>query len=213
MPKQTFFNLPEDKRQRIIDAAIEEFGSCPFREASIAGIITRAGIPRGSFYQYFVDIKDLYLYVLEISADCKIQYISEAVAKEKDTAFFQRMKVLYVGGLKFACDNPRLAAMGMFLMKDDPQFRQEIMGSMAYKANNFFEAFFHQGLARGEIKAEIDIVMISYMINAINVAIAEYYLTQHPYGNMVDDPESYLELVDKMLDILEHGIGSQGPPA
>jgi AcrR family transcriptional regulator len=211
VPKKTFFNLPEDKRQRIIDAAMDEFGSYPFREASIAGIITRAGIPRGSFYQYFMDIKDLYLYILEISADCKIKYINEAVAQEKDTGFFRRMRVLYVGGIKFAGDNPRLAAMGMFLMKDDAQFRQEIIGSMAYKANDFFEEFFHQGIARGEIKPEIDIVMISYMIYAINIAIAEYYLTQHPHGNMLDDADTYLELVDKMLDILEHGMGCQGP--
>lgn len=94
MPKQTFFNLSEEKRNRIVDAALDEFAACPFREASIARIIARADIPRGSFYQYFTDMRDLYMHIMEITADRKVQYINEAVAQEKDTGFFQRMRYL-----------------------------------------------------------------------------------------------------------------------
>lgn len=60
MPKQTFFNLPEAKRQRIIDAAKEVFYHASYEEASINQVIKLAGIPRGSFYQYFADKADLY---------------------------------------------------------------------------------------------------------------------------------------------------------
>lgn len=209
MPKQTFFNLSEEKRQRIIEAATEEFAAYPFRETSITRLITRAGIPRGSFYQYFTDMKDLYLYIIEISADRKIKYINEAVVKEKDTSFFRRMKALYAGGIKYALENPLLAAMGMYLMKDDLQFRQEVMGSMADKSNDFFEEFFKQGKDRGEIKPEIDIEMISVLISAINIAIVDYYLAHHQYSDILNEPDSYLEVYDKMLAILENGIGAQ----
>lgn len=65
MPKQTFFNLSEDKRNKLIEAAEIEFTRVPLFEASIANIIKMAGIPRGSFYQYFEDKDDLYFYILE----------------------------------------------------------------------------------------------------------------------------------------------------
>lgn len=208
MPKKTFFNLPEAKRKRIIDAALNEFADHPFREASVAGVISRAGIPRGSFYQYFSNMMDLYLYIMEINADRKIQYINEASAREQDMGFFQRLKSLYAGGIKFALENPKLAAIGMYLMKDDIQLRQEIIGNMADKSNDFFTDFFKQGISRGEIKPEIDLVLLSTMISAINMAVADYYLTQHQYSDLLDDAGGYLEVVDKMLDILEHGIGA-----
>ena len=61
MPKETFFNLPEVKRGAILDAALEEFAAYPYDQASVNRIVARAGIPKGSFYQYFENKKDLYL--------------------------------------------------------------------------------------------------------------------------------------------------------
>ncbi|MGG0720194.1 TetR family transcriptional regulator [Robertmurraya massiliosenegalensis] len=65
MPKQTFFNLSEHKIRTLIEAAEKEFTRVPLFEASIANIIKMAGIPRGSFYQYFEDKEDLYFYLLD----------------------------------------------------------------------------------------------------------------------------------------------------
>lgn len=65
MPKQTFFNLPNEKRETLIRAAKTEFSRVPLYEASIANIVKEAEIPRGSFYQYFEDKDDLYFYLLD----------------------------------------------------------------------------------------------------------------------------------------------------
>jgi len=59
MPSQTFYNLPEEKKNQIFDAAIKEFSIHEFSKASINQMIKDAGIPRGSFYMYFEDKKDL----------------------------------------------------------------------------------------------------------------------------------------------------------
>ena len=64
MPSETFLRLPEEKRTRLVDAAWEEFLRVPFEEVSINQIIQRAKIPRGSFYQYFEDKKDLFFYLI-----------------------------------------------------------------------------------------------------------------------------------------------------
>ncbi|MCZ8537934.1 TetR family transcriptional regulator [Paenisporosarcina quisquiliarum] len=64
MPKQTFINLPNDKKETLIHAAMKEFSRAPLFEASISNIVKEAGIPRGSFYQYFEDKEDLYYFLL-----------------------------------------------------------------------------------------------------------------------------------------------------
>lgn len=65
MPSETFLRLPEEKRTRFLNAAWAEFTRTRFADASINQIIKRAGIPRGSFYQYFLDKDDLLAYLLE----------------------------------------------------------------------------------------------------------------------------------------------------
>lgn len=64
MPKETFFNLKEEKQRRILKAATEVFKQKSFDKASINEIIKLAEIPRGSFYQYFEDKEDLYAYMM-----------------------------------------------------------------------------------------------------------------------------------------------------
>ena len=71
MPRQTFFNLPEDKRNPIIDLALDEFSKYDYKNASISRIVARAGIAKGSLYQYFEDNRDLFLYLVEISGQAK----------------------------------------------------------------------------------------------------------------------------------------------
>ena len=65
MPSETFFRLPVEKRQRLMDAAWSEFTETKYAEVSINRIIRKAGIPRGSFYQYFEDKEDLFFHLLK----------------------------------------------------------------------------------------------------------------------------------------------------
>ena len=63
MPSSTFFNLPEAKRRKLLDAAEAEFQRVPLSKASINRIIKDADISRGSFYMYFDDKLDLFQYL------------------------------------------------------------------------------------------------------------------------------------------------------
>lgn len=65
MPKITFFNLADDKRQLLIEALEQEFSRVPLFNASISNIVKAANIPRGSFYQYFEDKEDAYFFLLK----------------------------------------------------------------------------------------------------------------------------------------------------
>ena len=64
MPTSTFFNLPEDKKNKILRAANKEFARVPIEQVSIKNIVEDAEIARGSFYQYFEDKEDLFQYIM-----------------------------------------------------------------------------------------------------------------------------------------------------
>lgn len=77
MPTERFLNLPQEKQQRIRDATLAEFARVPFEEVSINKIIQAAGIPRGSFYQYFTDKNDLLHYVMRDYSDMITRKVKE----------------------------------------------------------------------------------------------------------------------------------------
>ena len=81
MPSATFYNLPEEKRQRLIEAAWEELTSVSFDKVSINRIIQRANISRGSFYQYFADKTDL------------LDFLLGQVCENMEEALWQREKL------------------------------------------------------------------------------------------------------------------------
>jgi AcrR family transcriptional regulator len=85
MPKQTYFHLSKDKQETLIAAAKKEFSRVPLHEASVANIIKSAGIPRGSFYQYFEDKEDLFYYLLnQLAEKSNRRFISVLMDKNGD---------------------------------------------------------------------------------------------------------------------------------
>ena len=60
MVHTTFERLPEEKRNRILQAARAEFIRYPYEKTSINRILAEAEVPKGSFYQYFDDKSDLF---------------------------------------------------------------------------------------------------------------------------------------------------------
>lgn len=67
MPKDTFFHLNQEKKDRIISAAKKEFSTHLLHKSRVSNIIEDAKIPRGSFYQYFDDLEDLFYYIIDLS--------------------------------------------------------------------------------------------------------------------------------------------------
>lgn len=88
MPYPTFFNLPNEKRQRVMDAVWKEFTNVSYMDASINRIIQDAGISRGSFYQYFSGKADLFSYVLNtIFETGRKLFLAQLTAHNNDLFF------------------------------------------------------------------------------------------------------------------------------
>jgi|LGVE01.1.fsa_nt_gb hypothetical protein len=64
MPKQTYYNLSKDKKDRIFNAGVLEFNYHDVNNASVNTIVRIANISKGSFYQYFEDKADFYWYIV-----------------------------------------------------------------------------------------------------------------------------------------------------
>ena len=112
MPKPTFFRLPADRRDRLVDEAILEFADRTYAEASLSQIAQRARIPKGSFYQYFEDKLDLYRWLLtEEVPRRKRAFLGAGAAKDEDTTFWARLETQIERGMGFLVEHPHLARL------------------------------------------------------------------------------------------------------
>lgn len=145
MPKLTFYNLPEEKQRNLILAAQQEFSNAPLPEASIANIVKSAGIPRGSFYQYFEDKEDLYLFLLDrMMKKRKSQF--EKILQKCNRDLFEGILEFYKVSLKEE--------------EELPGFKKNVFLNMTNKAENTFAKIMtneDSDEAFNEIEALIDV--------------------------------------------------------
>lgn len=87
MPKSTFYNLNEEKREKIKKALKNEFTKHTFEKASISNMIEEANIPRGSFYQYFEDKEDALKYIIEDFLNDEKEKIKEFLIQNEGNIF------------------------------------------------------------------------------------------------------------------------------
>ena len=84
-------NMDPEKRDRIINAALEEFGKHEFEKASTNTIVKNAGISKGLLFHYFENKKSLLEYLESYVIKTVISTLKEELDWE-ESDFFNRLK-------------------------------------------------------------------------------------------------------------------------
>jgi len=209
MPKQTFFNLPEEKRQTIVNVAIEEFASYGFESASINRIVASSGIAKGSFYQYFADKLDLFMHLVDILAQEKNDFFKDKHPPGANLDTFQFYRWLIKTGFGFNATNPRLVqAISRVLLNEGLYYGQEF-AVYREQSTAMLTAMLQQAIERGEVDPSIDVELAIMIIETWNNAITSYFLKeglqQEDIMAWARSPQTQ-ERIEKMLYVMEYGL-------
>lgn len=68
MPTKMFFELNDEKRNKIIEICITEFSQFGYANSSTNRITQNASISKGSLFKYFQNKEELYFYILDLVA-------------------------------------------------------------------------------------------------------------------------------------------------
>lgn len=90
MPTKLFNELPEEKKQRITQAALEEFAANRFDNASTNTIVKNCDISKGSLFKYFENKEDLYFYLVDTVA-AKMAQETEDKVKDLPKDVYERI--------------------------------------------------------------------------------------------------------------------------
>lgn len=133
MIKQTFLNLPVEKKERIIKSLKKEFSRVPLKDALVSNIVSDAKIPRGSFYQYFENIEDAFYFIIdEYSSKIKRQLLENLTKNNEDIILSYRELYLYI--------------IDLIDSKEDKDYFEKIFLNMNYEIQQMFTPNFNEGL-------------------------------------------------------------------
>lgn len=209
MPKDTFLNLPDEKKKNIYSAALEEFANKSYEKVSITNIVNNSNISKGSFYQYFEDKADLYKYIMNNIAEEKQFYLNDVLDIQDDIDFFDFIRVLFEKGIEFAASNPNMSKIADRFMKSTPEnIKYELMHDMSHKADNIFRPLIENAIMKKQLRSDIDIDFTSYMLTSVSRSVSEYYLYKSSGEDL--DMSEILLLADQMLSVLKDGIKYKG---
>jgi TetR/AcrR family transcriptional regulator len=216
MPNETFFNLPDDKRQRILDVAIDEFAENDYPNVSISRLVDRAGIAKGSFYQYFEDKEDLFRHLMDIAAREKQAFLSEP-QPDPQMDIFAYLNWLMREGLRFEFAHPRLSQVGYRAITGSGYPPGFIKGfkeqGMAY-----FRQLVALGKAQGVIASLIDDDLAAFLFNTIFTELGQYIIRRYPdlapqapgdagQFHAFFETREVQNLLAQTVAFLEHGFG------
>ncbi len=84
---EKFFELPEEKQQKIINAGFEVFSKSEYKNASTEDIAVKAGISKGLLFYYFHDKKTLYLFLYDYAEKLLTESVIDAHFSEITDVF------------------------------------------------------------------------------------------------------------------------------
>lgn len=100
-------NIDPDKRDRIINAAVEEFSALPYEKASTNNIVKNAGISKGLLFHYFGNKEQLYETLIQFAVDTLFQEIGSKI-DWNETDLFDRLMHLTMAKMAIGKKYPQL---------------------------------------------------------------------------------------------------------
>ena len=113
-------------RQRILDAAMEEFSKKGFERASLNTICSEKGISKGIIYHYFQDKDELYLLCVKECFDVMTTYMREEAEKLNGSAE-ERLRGYFDARLCFFAGHPQYLGIFADAVWNPPSYLAEKM--------------------------------------------------------------------------------------
>lgn len=200
MPTDTFFRLPESKRETLLRCARQEFARVPYPDASINRIIHSAGISRGSFYMYFQDKSDLFLYLMDRFIDAFTETVCQLLERANGDLFlaFQSLFPRLRDRCSVSCQDGHAAEVITILRRNAGMPHTMAMGQ------NYGRRFLSQILPRLD-RSILALEGETELENGLRILLS-VTLPLLCEGVLAEDPDPIRVRYDSYLTILKRGM-------
>lgn len=209
----TFANLPPDKQQRVVAAAINEFAANGYQRASLNTIVKEAGIAKGSVYQYFTNKEALFLYVFEQFALAVKRGVKAQVDKNTRHDFFDHVRDVLLAGIAFIDANPQAFELYLkILFEQEVPRREHLVNQLRLFSAEYFTPFLDEAKRRGEIRRDVDNATVVFLLDAVIERFLQGYAKPYLDSGLKMagmKRQQLLKGIDAVIAILHDGLAPE----
>lgn len=219
MPTATWWNLDDDKRARVVDAAVAEFGRRGFSAGSLNVVAREAGVAKGSLFQYFTDKLDLFAHVCDACSARIRDEMTTAMARraEEHPRLFPFLRAVTLDWVDYFADHPQDRALTFAVnFEIDPDARRTVRAVTNHHYRDVLDGLVAAAQSRGELRddASRDHLVALLLLLLPHLALAPASPELDPVLELHRRDGLDLEAaVTGFIDVLEAAFAATGTPA
>ena len=178
MPRATFSTLPEEKRERILRVAANLFAERGFHRTDMEAVARRAGVAKGSLYNYFRNKDELFLYLCRNGIERFRQAVWADIPSRSD--IYQQVEHIFRRQVPLILDHPQnfqiylnLSSSGM------KRFANRYSREGEEFAAKRLKALLNEGIHQGIVREDLDIPFTAFLINSLSIMFMASLISGH----------------------------------
>jgi TetR/AcrR family transcriptional regulator len=200
----------EAKRARIVDAALRHFAEHGYHAARIEDLSAQLGVAKGSIFQYFGSKGGLFIEVYKKAVRSFPAYL-DCPSQIRERGFFETLRYWLLRTERLVREDwipYRVALLGNYGV--DLALKREINRFLLAEDPYGSTAFVRLGIARGEVRSDIDPALIVSIMDWTMERFQDALLTEELDPGLFPhpaDPEKNQARINQFLLVLRGAIG------
>jgi AcrR family transcriptional regulator len=211
-PKDTFSNLPVEKRLKIEAALVKEFANKGYQKASLNTVVNSLGIAKGSLYQYFANKESIFLHIFDLFTGMVKRMLRRPSGLESpDIDLWDSVRRTILAGVAFIDQYPEYYQLYLnVLFEHEVPHREELIASVRLFSREYFGPLVAMGQVQGSVNAEAPVAMVVFLIDAALDRLLQGYARSYLDGGLglaAKDGAGVIAEVDLLIETLKNGLG------
>jgi len=176
---EAFKKISEEKRQKILNVAIDEFSEHGFESANINSIAQKCGISVGSIYKYFDNKEHLFLTVVHFGVDTLRNVLNEIIAG--DEKLENRIEKIIRAIQKHSRSQVSLTRLYNEMSTESrSNLVWKISSEMESATAELYTSFIEEAQKPGEVRPDADPKLFAFFLDNLFISLqfsysCEYY--------------------------------------
>lgn len=191
-----FFEIKNEKQERILNAAIKVFALNGYRKASTDVIVSEAGISKGLLFHYFSNKLSLYEYIIDYSIKyMNFEFGSSVSKQERD--FFEIQMMMEQAKIRVMKIYPYMQQFLASLKYETDEKAKAVIGENAYALESMINVIYKQA----DTSKFQDYVVVQKVVDMIRW-MSDSFLKEHLVEGDTD-AEALVQEFSKYLKMIK----------
>lgn len=214
MPTVTWSRLGAERRAAVVAAAETEFAAHGFSGGSLNVIARRAGVAKGSLFQYFADKRDLYAHITDIGSQRVRSHMEHQILLlDPSRPFFEFLTDLLDEWVAYFAEHPRERALhAAASFEVDTDARVSVRAVIHRHYLEVLRPLVHDARSRGDLDrgADTDALLSLLLMILPHLALAPYVRGMDPVLGLDEiSPEQPVLVIHRYVAVLTAAFAPQ----